>query len=299
MKYIILDLEWDSAYHKKHKRFINQILQIGAVKLNSDFEIEDSIEINIKSNFAKKVSGRFARLTGITTEIMQSGISFEEAVEKYNNWVGFDTVTMTWSNSDLFTILENEEFLFDGKRSIKIEKYLDLQKFIQGEMRILGNDIKNQISLSDAAEIFNIKTDSFDLHTAKDDSLLAAAMLKKCYNEDRFNALVQNTADKSFYKRLTFKPYPISDINDSLIDKKLLKFRCDECKRTARRITEWKYRNRWFSAKFECKKCKTEFTGRIMFKKTFDSIEVKKKILKPQIETGSKSNEVQPLPEKL
>ena len=41
MNYIILDLEWDSSYYKKKGGFINQILQIGAVKLNESFEITD------------------------------------------------------------------------------------------------------------------------------------------------------------------------------------------------------------------------------------------------------------------
>ncbi|MDD6479128.1 MAG: exonuclease domain-containing protein [Oscillospiraceae bacterium] len=299
MKYIILDLEWDSAYHKKHKRFINQILQIGAVKLDSNFDILDSFEVNIKSSFSKKVSNRFATLTGITTEIMQDGISFEEAVNRYNDWVGTDTVTMTWSNSDLFTILENEEFLLGGKRSLKIEKYLDLQKFIQGEMRLQGYDLKNQISLSGAAEILGISLENFDLHTAKDDSLLATAMLKKCYNKKRFEELVQDTQDGVFYRRLTFKPYSITDINDKCIDKKVLKFACENCKTTAYRLTEWKYRNRWFSAKFVCKKCKKEFTGRVMVKKTFDSVIIRKKILKPELETEKKTNVVQSMPEKL
>ena len=48
MRYIILDLEWDSAYSVKHKRFINQILQIGAVKLNESFDITDTFEATVK-----------------------------------------------------------------------------------------------------------------------------------------------------------------------------------------------------------------------------------------------------------
>ena len=40
MSYIILDLEWDSVYYKPEKRFLNQILQIGAVKLDKNFNIE-------------------------------------------------------------------------------------------------------------------------------------------------------------------------------------------------------------------------------------------------------------------
>ena len=291
MNYIILDLEWDSAYHKKHKRFVNQILQIGAIKLDEKFSFIDSFEITVKSSFSKKVSNRFATLTGITTEAMLSGVDFETAVLEYNKWVGKNTLTMTWSNSDIFTILENEEFLLDGRRSLIIEKYLDLQKFIQGEMRLLGFDMKNQISLSDAAELLGVSADGLDLHTAKDDSLLAAALLKKCYNESRFISLVQDTTNPNFYKRLKFKPFTITDINDKDIDKRNLKFVCEDCLTPAYRRTEWKYRNRWFSAKFVCKKCKKEFTGRIMFKKTFDSVIVRKKVILPE-NVMEKKNEV-------
>ena len=72
---------------------------------------------------------------------------------------------MTWSNSDLYTILENEDNILHNKH-FKIEKYLDLQKFVQGEMRILGYESKNQVSLEAAAEFFEIRTDGIDFHTA-------------------------------------------------------------------------------------------------------------------------------------
>ena len=298
MNYIILDLEWDSAYNKKHKRFINQIMQIGAIKLDKNFNLLDKFEVTVKSMFAKKVSNRFAELTGITTEIMLSGIPLEEAVVKYNEWAGKNNVTMTWSNSDIYTIVENEELLLDNKVKFNIEKYLDLQKFIQGEMKVLGMDIKNQISLSDAAEILNVSADGLDLHTAEDDSLLAAKMFKKCYNKKRFELLLQDTNNPKFYKKLKFKPYTITDINDKHIDKKQLKFVCENCNVQAYRLTEWKYRNRWFSAKFLCKKCKKEFTGRITFKKTYDSVIVRKKVLVPENKM-EKKNDLQSLSKKM
>lgn len=298
MNYIILDLEWDSAYHKKHKRFVNQILQIGAIKLDKKFNLVDKFEVTVKSKFAKKVSNRFANLTGITTEVMLSGLSLEDAVSRYNDWAGKGTVTMTWSNSDIFTIIENEELLLDGEITFNIEKYLDLQKFVQGEMKTYGIEIKNQISLSDAAQILEISAEGLDLHTAEDDSLLAAKMFKKCYNKKRFELLLQDTSNPKFYSRLKFKPYTITDINDKFIDKKQLKFCCETCNVQAYRLTEWKYRNRWFSAKFICKKCKKEFTGRITFKKTFDSLVVRKKILVPENKM-EKKNDLQPVSEKL
>ena len=70
------------------------------------------------------VSRRFTELTGITKEMMLEGISLTDAVKQYNNWLGEDTVTITWSNSDLYTIAENEKYILDGSR-FKIDKYLD------------------------------------------------------------------------------------------------------------------------------------------------------------------------------
>ena len=276
MNYIILDLEWDSTYFVKQKRFINQILQIGAVKLDENFNICDTFEVTVKSAISKKVTGRFARLTGITTEDMLSGVPFETAVEQYNNWVGENAVTMTWSNSDLYTIMENEENLLEDTH-FKIEKYLDLQKFIQGEMRLKGYEDKNQVSLSLAAEFLKIETDNIDFHTAKDDSLVSAYLLKKCYNKERFIPLIKDTSNPEFFKRLRFKNYSISNLKDENIDKKYLDFYCQECGKKAKRVSKWKYSNRWFAANFICE-CGEKFQGRVTFKKTFDDLIVRQKI---------------------
>ena len=297
MNYIILDLEWDSAYSVKHKRFINQILQIGAVKLDEAFNITDTFEETVKSSISKRVSGRFAALTGITTEKMLGGITFDTAVDRYNAWAGENTVTMTWSDSDLYSIKENEECLLSGGRKFAIEKYLDLQKFVQGELRLGGYEDKNQVSLSLAAELLGVKTDAFELHTAKDDSLLSVALLKKCYNAERFSALIRNTADPEFYKRLRFKPYNISDINDERINKDDLRFFCDKCGEKAKRITKWHYRNRWFTAKFECKECHRRFSGRVTFKKTYDDLIVRKRICDLKPKTEKNLNEMQSVSE--
>ena len=276
MNYVILDLEWDSTYFTKQKRFINQILQIGAVKLDDKFNITDTFEVTIKSDISKRVSGRFARLTGITSEIMRNGKPFDTAVEMYNTWLGDDVVTMTWSNSDLYTIMDNEENLLQSTK-FKIEKYLDLQKFIQTEMHLKGYQDKNQVSLAMAAEFLKVETENIDFHTAKDDSLVAAYLLKKCYNSERFVPLIKDTANPEFFKRLKFKNYCISHLKDENIDKKYLEFRCEKCGKKAERVSKWKYSNRWFCANFICE-CGEKFNGRVTFKKTYDNLFVRQKI---------------------
>ncbi len=289
MNYIILDLEWDSTYFVKQKRFINQILQIGAVKLDSKFNLVDTFEVTIKSSISKRVTGRFANLTGITTEVMRSGVPFSQAVDMYNAWAGEDTITMTWSNSDLYTILENEDNLLEDKH-FKIERYLDLQKFVQGEMRLLGYEDKNQISLSGAAEFLKIETENIDFHTAKDDSLVCAYLLKKCFNSERFNALIKDTANPEFYKRLKFRAYSISNLKDENIDKSQMEFCCQKCGSKAKRVSKWKYSNRWFSANFVCD-CGEKFNGRVSFKKTYDDLIVRKKICEFKVKNEPKPKE--------
>ncbi|MBO5726691.1 MAG: exonuclease domain-containing protein, partial [Clostridia bacterium] len=168
MNFIILDLEWDSAYCKKKNGFINQIIQIGAVKLDENLNFIDNFNRTVRSSVSKKVTKRFTELTGITTEDMLSGIPLDSAVSEYNEWVGDDFVTLTWSNSDLYAIISNVKFLLSDGLQFKTGNYVDLQSFVQNELRLSGHEINNQISLSSAAEMLGISTDMFELHTALD-----------------------------------------------------------------------------------------------------------------------------------
>ncbi|MBE6750635.1 MAG: hypothetical protein E7560_05680 [Ruminococcaceae bacterium] len=298
MKYIILDLEWDSVYFKPQKRFINHILQIGAVKLDENFNTIDTFSQIVRSDITKRVTSRFAKLTGITSEDMRGGVPFGEAVEMYNRFAKDAEVTMTWSNSDLHTIVENEEILLNNKLKFKISKYLDLQKLVQSHLYTKGYENKNQIALESAAELLEIETESYDLHTALDDCKVCALMLKKCYDEVKFNQLLRDAKAPDFFKRLKFKAYPISDINDSQIKKSELEFKCPECNAKAKRLKPWKYRNRWFVADFKCDSCGHKFNGRVTFKKTFDDLIVKHKVCEYRPKKR-KENEMQPMPEKV
>lgn len=296
MNYVILDMEWDSVYSVKKRGFINHIIQIGAVKCNESFKITGTFEKTVKSSISKKVTSRFTELTGITTKDMLSGISPETAVREYNDWVGTDFITLTWSNSDLFSIAENEKYILNGLK-FKIEKYLDLQKYIQNEMIQMGFECKSQISLESAADVLNVNHEGLELHTAKDDSMLCVGLLKKYYCKERFEPFIKNTANPDFYKRLYFKATYLDDINSSDINRESLAFKCDKCGEKAEKISKWRYKNRWFSARFRCNSCKRKFIGRISFKKNYEDITVKKRIC--EIKKGEKSVGMQSLPEKL
>ncbi len=280
MEYIIFDLEWDNVFYKKEKRFINQILQIGAVRLNEDFKIINSFTATVRSAISKKVTNRFAALTGITTEKMLEGIPLDNAVKKFNEFSKGADVTMTWSDSDLYTIVENEKLL--SGIGFNMNYYLDLQKLVQAKMREKGYESKNQVSLEGAAEFFGISTEELSMHTALDDSTVCAELLKLCYNEEFFNSLLRDTKNPEFYRQLHFKAYPITDINDAALDKTQFNFSCPSCQCKVNRISKWKYRNRWFSAPFKCPECGEVYIGRVYAKMTFDGVSYKRRIKKSE-----------------
>ena len=296
MNYILLDLEWNSAYSKRHSKFVNEIVQIGAVKLNERLEFMDDITIMVHSQLTKRLSNRFKQLTNITNDDMLAGLYLPQAIERYNRWAGSDTVTMTWSTSDLYAIFENCNSFADGK-TFAIEKYVDLQGFVQDFLHRAGHEFSGQISLKTAAEMLTLDTQGIEFHTARDDSMLSAEILRATFDAVRLSAVTKDAAKPDFFNRLLFKPYFITSINDAAVDKETLRFRCKKCGTYAKRKTNWTYKNRWFSATFKCRSCNECFVGRISLKKHYDCV-VSKKLIIPK-KCGEKNGKVQSVSEKV
>ena len=42
MQFIVMDLEWNNTYAKKANGYINEIVEIGEVKLDKDLEMVDT-----------------------------------------------------------------------------------------------------------------------------------------------------------------------------------------------------------------------------------------------------------------
>ena len=68
MFYVIFDLEWNNAYDYKSKKGMNEIIEIGAIKLDEKLNIVDTFKQLIKPTLSKKLSSRFKNLTHISME---------------------------------------------------------------------------------------------------------------------------------------------------------------------------------------------------------------------------------------
>ena len=99
MNFIIFDLEWNNAYNYKLKRGMNEIIEIGAVKLDENLDVVDTFMQLIKPQLSRKLGSRFKNLTHITIdEINDNGIPFEKAFDDFAKWCGRgDKLFLSWS----------------------------------------------------------------------------------------------------------------------------------------------------------------------------------------------------------
>ena len=93
--YTLIDLEWTSWKNNYFGRFLEnekrkkwqkkEILQIGALKIDQNYKIKNSLEIIVKPKINKKLSEHMIKLTTLTDKIIErEGISFLDAFIKLN-----------------------------------------------------------------------------------------------------------------------------------------------------------------------------------------------------------------------
>ncbi|MDE6659676.1 MAG: exonuclease domain-containing protein, partial [Eubacterium sp.] len=276
MFYVIFDLEWNNAYDYRLKKGTNEIIEIGAIKLDEKLNIVDTYKQLIKPKLSKKLSSRFKNLTHISMEeINESGIFFEEAIADFTRWSGGEnSIFLSWSNSDLYVLIDNfKKFL--GSSSVDfIKQYADVQKYCQS---FTENGGSNQISLAKCAEIFEIEVDTENLHRALEDCYLSAECFKKVFDKEKFLQFVVS-CDKAFFERLVFKPYYISKPTTEEYNVYNEVLNCPYCKSNMRVLKQYESINKSFRTVCECTKCNKKFWAFIRAKKTYDGVVVTHKI---------------------
>lgn len=280
MTFVILDLEWNGAYSRRKKAFINEIIEFGAVKVNKEFHILDTFEALIKPQVGKKISGKIKTLTSITNEELAGGLQFMQVISRFKKWVG-ESVIMTWGTSDILALIENFRY-FCGRRRISfLHQYVDLQAYCEHQLRY--DNSSRQMGLSTAAQLLEVDEADFDHHRALGDSLLSLQCFRKLYRRNTLEQFIQNAVEEEFYNRMEFRTTVICDLHHPLIKPADLLFNCDLCGRRARRIGEWQLKNKSFRALFQCLHCQHKFNARVQFKLKYEGLIVKKTI-SPYIE---------------
>ena len=272
MNYIIMDLEWNNSYMKSAEKFINEIIEIGAVKLDSELNTVDTFSSLVRPVVSRKLRSRIKNLTHITNEDVRNGEPFSKVVKAFAEWVGEDALIMTWGDTDIRTLQTNFKYFLDTKIISFITKYADLQRYCQC---FINMENVQQAGLSYAAECLQIDPEKYPHHRALDDSLLSAECFKKVFDESKLADFIK-VCDKEFYARLDFRPYVIKDKNDPLIDKNLFNCYCDICGGKVEVKKKWKFMNQSFRGVFFCPNCNREFRVNLRVKKFYDRLDIKR-----------------------
>ena len=275
MNYIVIDLEWNGSWSKKAHGYFNEIIEVGAVKVNEQMEILDEFRAAIKPVVSKKLSSIVTDLTNITAEELEDGTTFTGMMRQLSRWIGTDdSVVLTWSTTDLLVLMENCRYFYGRQEIPFLKNYMDFQVYAQQQM---GVDMAQQLGLARAGEMLGIPEDDMSLHRALDDSRLTAAILQKVYDHESFVAAIL-PVNQEFYERITFKTTIIEDLDDPLVKRSELCFNCPECGQNMKRKGSWRFRSRAFCAEFSCRRCEKKYTGRVQYKLKYEGVEVKKKL---------------------
>lgn len=278
MQYIVIDLEWNGGYSRKAHGYFNEIIEVGAVRLNEALEVVDTFQANVRPVVSKKLSDIVTDLTNIRPEDLMDGTTFSGLLAQLRGFAGKEpTVYLTWSTTDLLVMMENCRFFLHHQEVPGLEYYMDFQAYAQDRMGVTGG----QVGLARAGEMLGIPEDNMALHRALDDSRLTAQILQKVYEPESFRAAVQRV-DAEFYRRITFKTVILSDIDDPLVKRSELHFSCPECGRELKRKDQWRFRSRAFCADFSCKTCRKEYRGRVQFRQKYEGVECRKKLTEKQ-----------------
>ena len=275
MEFAVLDLEWNGAYSKRLKRFINEIIEFGAVRVDEHLNILDTFEVLIRPQVGKKISGKISTLTSITNDDLEDGLLFMQAVSRFGKWAR-GAVVMTWGTSDILALIENCRYFCGSDRIPFLENYVDLQAYCEQMLQQGGGG--RQMGVSTAAELLSIDENGFDHHRALGDSMLELRCLQKLYSPESLKPFLQDARNDDFYGRMEFRTVAICDLHHPLIRPQDLSFYCEKCGRRARRIGEWQLHSKSFRAVFQCRHCNVKFCGRVRFRLKYEGLVVTKTI---------------------
>ena len=137
MQYIVIDLEWNGSYSKKAHGYFNEIIEVGAVKVDEQMRMVDTFRAAIKPVVSKKLSTIVTDLTNITAEELEDGTTFTAMMRQLSRWMGNEPSTvLTWSTTDLLVLMENCRY-FTGRQEIPfLQNYMDFQAYAQERMGV-------------------------------------------------------------------------------------------------------------------------------------------------------------------
>lgn len=279
MAFIIIDLEFNNLVDiKKYNPDIyeknpyledieieNEIIEIGAIKLDNYMKPIKEIKTFIKPTVIKVLNPKVAEITHITEENLESGVRFFEGMDMLKGLVDEGDIICSWAKDDIIHIINNS--IYHEYKDLKwLENYLDIQEY---STKILGK--KKSISLKAALDEFKIKVDNDKLHDALNDAIYTSLVFKRIYN---FRA-VKGYIIKDIFNMPALE---IKNLNEYEPDKSKIGDKCPKCGiriELEEELIPIKWRYMSIGA---CTKCKNKVLNEVILKKSISENVVYKEV---------------------
>lgn len=230
MDYIVLDMEWNQPYRAKQivkqpVKLYGEIVQIGAVKLDSDFNLVDTFKMMVTPKYYTRMNKNVSRLTKITTEELQNGVAFPLAFDCFKQWCGEDFAILTWGPDDIRVLRDN--LTLHELDPEWIPDTYNLQLIFDSQI----TKERRQVSLTDAMEM--IGEPALEAHDALNDAKNTACICQRLDMKTAIDEYRQINEDSKKPKKRKKKKSPEEKTyrtrRSAISDPEITRFFCPVC----------------------------------------------------------------------
>ena len=191
----VLDFEFNQAFDfgdgfsEPNPMCRFEIIQIGAVKLDENYNIKGTYSANIKPTLYERIHPFVEKITGLTDKDFESKPHFEFEYQKFHEFIGDDKILGTWGYSDIKALFRNITF-YDLAKTPLIIEYVDIQNIATHYLKYSKG---GTIGLKNAVEALDIEiNEELHFHNALSDAYYTAMVLKKI-NPDKLPVRIFNS----------------------------------------------------------------------------------------------------------
>lgn len=183
MNYIVFDLEFNQDFSPGKQdctlRPCFEIIQIGAVKLDEQFDPVDIFDRYVKPTIYPEVNPFVSELTGITTDKLSSEETFPEVYQAFTEFAeNNDSVSCIWGMADLKELFKNVKHHELDENSIP-KQYINLQTYAASYFRLPPKKLPK---LKTTVERLKIP-EPYPFHNALHDAYYTAQIFRNIYDE--------------------------------------------------------------------------------------------------------------------
>ena len=166
MSDIVFDMEWNMGYPRPEEPHFDEIIEIGAAKVENG-EIVSTFKEYIRPSIHRVIHHHVRKLLPFTKNELKNAPDFRTVIRQFKDWCGPDARLISWGNSDISVLQSNLERY--GMPTDWCGSTYDLQA---GYAYLLG-EYTRQYSLKDAVEQFSIDAPE-EFHDAANDAYYTA-----------------------------------------------------------------------------------------------------------------------------